>query len=93
MECKFRTSAIHLGPEGPSFLASEDNFWGFFKGFSLQTTLTVIAVGGYFSTHTDRKIEKLEIALEQQGARVDQQGARTDRLYEMFIDLLKEKNG
>jgi hypothetical protein len=28
--------------------------------------------------------------IQQQASRIDQQTARTDRLYEMFIDLLKE---
>jgi hypothetical protein len=40
--------------------------------------LTIVAtlIGGMFYIHTD----------------VKQQSARTDRLYEMFIDLLKDKN-
>ena len=29
--------------------------------------------------------------IDQQSLRIDQQVARTDRLYEMFIDLLKKK--
>lgn len=28
--------------------------------------------------------------MDEQGARIDRQGARTDKLYEMFVDLLKE---
>jgi uncharacterized membrane protein YqgA involved in biofilm formation len=30
--------------------------------------------------------------IQQQASRIDQQAARTDRLYEMFIDLLKDVN-
>jgi len=29
--------------------------------------------------------------IDQQGERTDQQGARTDKLYEMFVQLLKEQ--
>lgn len=62
-----------------------DNIVDFLKGFSLQTIITIVAITGYFSAQTDKKIEKLEIDLKQQGA-------RTDHLYEMFIDLLKSRN-
>lgn len=46
--------------------------------------LTIVAtlLGGIFYIHTDiREIKK----------DMQQQSLRTDRLYEMFIDLLKEK--
>ena len=49
----------------------------FFKGFNLQTIISIFLMLWYFSNHIEGKIEK--------------QSARTDRLYEMFIDLLKEK--
>ena len=48
----------------------------FFKGFNLQTIISIFLMLWYFSSHIESKIEK--------------QSQRTDRLYEMFIDLLKE---
>jgi len=47
----------------------------FLKGFNLQTIISIFLMLWYFTNHIDAKIEK--------------QSQRTDRLYEMFIDLLK----
>lgn len=49
----------------------------FLKGFNIQTIISIFLMLWYFSNHIESKIEK--------------QSQRTDRLYEMFIDLLKEK--
>lgn len=43
--------------------------------------LIITFIGGFYVTNA--KIERM-------GERIDTQGQRTDRLYEMFIDLLKE---
>lgn len=51
----------------------------FFKGFNIQTILSVFLIGAYFAKQIESKI--------------DAQSARTDRLYEMFIDLIKNGNG
>jgi len=49
----------------------------------------------FFYNRLDTKIEKITNTLrddiKQEAARIDQQTARTDKLYEMFIDLLKEQ--
>lgn len=55
-----------------------DNVTEFFKGFNLQTIISIFLMLWYFVHHIDSKIEK--------------QAERTDKLYEMFIDLLKDKN-
>lgn len=55
-----------------------DNILEFFRGFNIQTILSVFLMLWYFTNHIEVKIEK--------------QSQRTDRLYEMFIDLLKDKN-
>lgn len=55
-----------------------DNVLEFLKGFNLQTIMSVFLMLWYFSNHIESKIEK--------------QSQRTDRLYEMFIDLLKSRN-
>lgn len=54
-----------------------DNILEFFKVFNLQTIISVFLMLWYFSNHIESKIEK--------------QSERTDRLYEMFIDLLKSR--
>jgi hypothetical protein len=51
----------------------------FCKGFNLQTIISIFLMLWYFANHIESKIEK--------------QSQRTDRLYEMFIDLIKEKKG
>lgn len=56
----------------------------FLKGFNLQTIFSLFLMMWYFSSHIEGKISKLD-------AKVEQQSQRTDRLYEMFIDLLKER--
>lgn len=54
-----------------------DNILDFFKGFNIQTIISVFIMLWYFAHHIESKIEK--------------QSQRTDRLYEMFIDLLKNE--
>lgn len=39
----------------------------------------------------DRDVEKIHRDLVKMGDRIDKNGERTDKLYEMFIDLLREK--
>jgi len=51
----------------------------FLKGFNIQTIISVFLMLWYFTSHIESKIEK--------------QSQRTDRLYEMFIELLKDKKG
>jgi hypothetical protein len=60
----------------------------FLKEFNIQTILSLFAIVWYFSRHIEAKFEskfdKFEIALKSQSD-------RTDQLYQMFIELLKEK--
>lgn len=49
-----------------------------------QTILSMFAIGWYFT-------REIRISLNKLDTDVRAQGARTDKLYEMFIDLLKEK--
>jgi hypothetical protein len=44
-------------------------------------TILGVFIGGFFY---------LANKIDRQGERIDRQGERTDKLYEMFIDLLKE---
>ena len=53
------------------------NIIEFFNSFNWQTILGMVIISWYF-THD------IKIAMEKQSA-------RTDKLYEMFIDLLKER--
>lgn len=61
-----------------------DRFIEFLGGFNVQTILSMIFVMWIFVREIEGKIEKLD-------AKIDQQSQRSDRLYEMFIDLLKSK--
>jgi hypothetical protein len=65
---------------------------------SVFTILSVIFGFFYkFYDKIDRKINKIEVklddAIKNQRDSMLQQSARTDKLYEMFIDLLKENKG
>lgn len=53
-----------------------EQFLEFIKGFNLQTIVSLFLMMWYFFSHLETKMEK--------------QAERTDRLYEMFIDLLKD---
>jgi len=47
------------------------------------TIISMFAIGWYFS-------RDIRISLQNLDADVKRQGERTDKLYEMFVDLLKE---
>lgn len=69
-----------------------DKFISFLNGFNVQTIVTLGALVWYLNHHLEKKIEEIRFELKQQGNRIDRQGQRTDKLYEMFIDLLKNKS-
>jgi len=50
-----------------------------------QTMVGVFAVVWYFTYDIRKTVEKLEVDVKAQGA-------RTDRLYEMFVELLKHNS-
>ena len=54
----------------------------------MQTILSVLAIVWYFARDIKNEMKSLELRMD---AKMDAQIARTDRLYEMFIDLLKEQ--
>ena len=54
-----------------------------FDGDIKQLTESIQALGNRMDAQGAR--------LDAQGARLDAQGARTDRLYQMFVDLLREQ--
>jgi hypothetical protein len=55
----------------------------FLKGFNIQTILSLGVVVWWFTKDIKTEMKLLE-------AKIDTQAGRTDRLYEMFIDLIKE---
>ena len=59
-------------------------FLEFMKGFNVQTIVSLLAIVWMFSSSIKSEMKLLE-------AKIDRQSERSDRLYEMFIDLLKEK--
>ena len=54
-----------------------DSVWEFMKGTSIQTLIGTFLMLVWFVRHIDNTL--------------DAQSKRTDRLYEMFIDLLREE--
>lgn len=61
-----------------------DRILDFLKEFNVQTILSLALIVWYFSSSLKSEMKLLE-------AKIDRQSERSDRLYEMFIDLLKEK--
>lgn len=53
-------------------------------------TIVATLLGGIYYIHTD--VREIRKDMQQQNERIDAQALRTDRLYEMFVDLLKSKN-
>lgn len=60
-----------------------DQLLEFLKAFNIQTIISTGIIFWYFARDVKSEMKLLE-------AKIDCQAARTDRLYEMFIDLLKE---
>lgn len=56
----------------------------FLDKLNWQGIIAIFSIVWYF-THD------IKVAIEKQSDRMEKQAARTDKLYEMFIDLLKEK--
>ena len=54
-----------------------------FKRFKSYEVIVIVAAILFSMNRTDNEIQRLE-------RKIDSQNARTDKLYEMFIDLLKE---
>jgi hypothetical protein len=65
-----------------------DQVLEFLKAFNVQTILSLAIIIWYFSRQIEREFKSEMKLLE---AKIDRQSERTDRLYEMFIDLLKER--
>jgi len=67
----------------------------FIKGFSIQTIITLAIMLWGFSSHIEGKIAKVDDKInrleEKMDSQIAAQAARSDKLYQMFIDLLKER--
>jgi hypothetical protein len=60
----------------------------FLRAFNIQTIFSLAVIVWYFSRRIENEFKSEMKVLE---GKIDKQSERTDRLYEMFIDLLKEK--
>lgn len=56
----------------------------YLENLNWQTIVAMFAVGWYFTKDIRDTLHKIDVDMKEQGR-------RTDKLYEMFIDLLKEK--
>ena len=71
----------------------------FFTKFNIQTLIGMAILLWYFSKHIDSKIDskigslnnKLDANIIRMDRQIEIQTARSDKLYQMFIDLLKTK--
>ena len=57
-----------------------------------QTIIAMFAIVWYFTYDIKQSLAKLDTDTRNQGKRIDSQGERIDRLYQMFVDLLKERS-
>jgi len=57
-----------------------------------QTMIAMAAIAWYFTHDIKEGLVKLDSDLKSQGERIDAQGQRIDRLYQMFVDLLKDRS-
>lgn len=55
----------------------------FIEKLNWQTIIAMFAIGWFFTKDIRQTLHKIDDDVKQQGK-------RTDRLYEMFVDLLKE---
>ena len=59
-----------------------------------ETVIVVMSIlaGLFFLDSRDQnRASSIETKMDRQSERMDRQSERTDKLYEMFIDLLKER--
>lgn len=67
----------------------------FIEKFNWQTIIAMFAIGWYFTREIRDSLKILDKDIKEQGNRIDrlneEQIKRTDKLYQMFIDLLKER--
>jgi hypothetical protein len=62
----------------------------FINGFNVQTIIIIGVIVWYFFNNLKNEMKLLEEKIDK---KIDKQAERSDKLYEMFIDLLKRKNG
>jgi len=60
----------------------------FLNGFNAQTIISMSCILWLFFNHYEKRFDARVDKFE---SRMEQQSARTDKLYEMFIDLLKRE--
>jgi hypothetical protein len=56
----------------------------FLKGFDIQTILSLVGIVWFFTARIKNEMKLME-------TKMDKQSERIDRLYQMFVDLLKEE--
>ncbi len=64
----------------------------YLSNLNWQTMVAMFAICWYFTYDIKSAIVKLDADVRDQGKRIDAQGARIDRLYQMFVDLLKDRS-
>ena len=68
-----------------------DRILDFIEAMNLQTIFSIVVIFWYFTRELRREIRKEVASIRQE---INTQAQRSDRLYEMFVQLLKEeRNG
>lgn len=65
-----------------------EKFLEFLSGFNAQTLIGMTAIMWYFTREIRKEIKEDVSAIRNE---IAAQAARTDKLYEMFVQLLKDK--
>lgn len=65
-----------------------EKFLEFLSGFNAQTLIGMTAIMWYFTREIRKEIKEDVCAIRNE---IAAQAARTDKLYEMFVQLLKDK--
>lgn len=73
-----------------------DNFIELIKNFDflqlISTSVVFFVITREWRKETKEETASIREEIKNQSLRIDEHAKRTDRLYEMFIDLLKERN-
>lgn len=60
----------------------------FLRELNVQTIVGMVIIWWLLSKHVDKKFEAFQMEFRRES---EKQSKRTDHLYEMFIDLVKER--
>ncbi len=66
--------------------------FNYLEKLNWQAIIAMFAICWYFTHDIKSAIKNLDNDMKEQGKRIDAQGDRIDKLYQMFVDLLKDRS-